>query len=422
MFTTLAKQFFPARPDAVFTVHPIQLSRWLDEAWTAARGAVVLDVQGNFLSVFPAEVIGAFDLPTQAPPDFLVPSGINRQGTFEWNGKPADFECAAPPWHHLAYAYLLESTGMLEIFAEVVRRLLVGESLGALRSPEAAAWLRATEQLFFGPAAPYSVTGVSSELRPYERLNRRNAYQRLLGLALPHEVPKPYEGSGPLADWRAHTGTANTDFPQKWNELLRQIWLGIENRRNGSGPNPADPSFIALLCRAIADGMANRRRAGALFREEFAYVSMASWFHLTLTTKDVPVLAELQVSANNPAEQLAGLAQRVGMTPAARSRELFDLAEPMATVLRGIEIGLFSDQTGAAALFEEGSVLANDMADIINNWQSATGHRVKERPIGTTVTGSGQPLRVPTPGVTAPAPTGNGNDPSANGNVPAVAT
>ena len=36
-----------------------------------------------------------------------------------------------PPllWHHLAYAYVLESTGIVEIFAEVVRRLVVGQTL-----------------------------------------------------------------------------------------------------------------------------------------------------------------------------------------------------------------------------------------------------------------------------------------------------
>ena len=55
-----------------------------------------------------------------------------------------------PPllWHHLAYAYVLESTGIVEIFAELVRRLVVGETLGVL-TPDSIAWLRATEQLFF---------------------------------------------------------------------------------------------------------------------------------------------------------------------------------------------------------------------------------------------------------------------------------
>lgn len=417
MFTTLARQFFASSQADVFKLHPLQLSRWLDEVWAAAAHTHVLNSGGQFVPVFPADVIGAFDLPTQGG-GFIAPSGINPGGTFEWNGEPAEFTCVPHPWHHLVYAYLLESTGIVEIFAEVVRRLLVGETLGALRTAEAAAWLRATEQLFFAPPAQFSVGAVISELRPHERLNRRNAYHRLLGMALPHEVPKPYEGSGPLADWRAHTGAINADFPQKWNELLRQVWLGIENRRNDSGANPADPAYIALLCRAISDSMVNRRRAGALYREEFAYVSMHSWFHLTLTLPGVPVINELQVNANNPAEVLAGLAQKVGMTPAARSRELFDLAEPVATVLRGIEIGLFNTPEGAEALFTEGSPLANDMAEIINNWQSATGHRVKERPVGTTITGSGQPLRVPVPGVTAPAAPA----PSANGNVPAVAT
>ena len=81
------------------------------------------------------------------------------------------------------------------------------------------------------------------------------------------------------------------------------------------------------------------------------------------------------------------------MTPAARSRELFDLAEPMSTLLRGIELGLFDTEKTQAALFAENTRTAADMVLVINNWQSATGERVKERPTGTVVTGSSQAAR-----------------------------
>ena len=89
------------------------------------------------------------------------------------------------------------------------------------------------------------------------------------------------------------------------------------------------------------------------------------------------------------------------MSPAARSRELFDLSEPMSSVLRAIELGTFDDQTAAATLFDDGTPLGVDMRNLINLWQSATGERVKERPTGTTVAVSAQPLRAPSPTPTA---------------------
>jgi transcriptional regulator with XRE-family HTH domain len=110
-------------------------------------------------------------------------------------------------------------------------------------------------------------------------------------------------------------------------------------------------------------------------------------------------VVDLQAKASSPADRLAALAQRVGMSPAQHARELFDLAEPTATVLRGIEAGLFDTEASAETLFRAGTNLATDMVNIINNWQSATGERIKERPTGTVITaGSGQPLRVPVPG------------------------
>jgi hypothetical protein len=419
MFLTLASLF--PKPELVFRVYPVQLARWLDEVWTLARRAHVPGPTGDFLGIVDAAVLDAVDLPTQPSPPYLAPSGINVGGAFEWIDEPGPSQFNCPPrlWHHLAYAYVLESTGIVEIFAEVVRRLVVGETLGTI-SPESFSWLRATEQLFFGDPPQFSVAGVLSEVRPYQRTNRRNAYWRMFSVDLAHPVPPHWPGAtGPLADWKAYTGPVNDDFRQKWNELLRQVWLGVENRRNGSGPNPADPGHISLICKAIKDMLADRRRGGALAREEFAYVCMISWFHLTVDS-NTPIVRDLKADASHPANRLITVAKTVGMMPATRSRELFDLAEPMSTILRSIELGLFDTSEGAEELFAENSPVAADMINIINNWQSATGERVKERPTGTVVGGSAQPLRVPVPGVSG-AQAGSAAAVPAGGAVPAGA-
>jgi hypothetical protein len=409
----------------IFRLHPAQIAYFLDEVWGAARRTPQIpDPSGAkdlvfFARFFDDTVLDALDLPTQNGdqlfPDptanlFLAPSGINTAGPTEWNGRPAELFCPPLLWHHLAYAYVLESTGIVEIFAEVVRRLVIGETLGNLgvTSADSIAWLRATEQLFFRDLPSFSVASVLSSVRPYDRTNRRNAYWRMFGLDLAHPVPSLWAGSGPLADWKALAGPVNLDFRQKWTELLRQIWIGVENRDNKTGSNPADPSYIALLARALKDLLGNRRRGGALAREEFAYVTMLNWLHLTIDT-DTSLIRDLQAQASSPADRLAALGQRVGITPAARSRELFDLAEPMSTLLRAIELGLFDTEATAETLFTKGSNIFRDVLDVINNWQSATGERVKEHPAARAPSAGGasaQPLRVPVP---SPATATNGS-------------
>lgn len=432
MFFPLAKILGTQR---VFRLHPWQIAYLLDEVWGSARRTPQIpDPTGQsdlvfFTTFFDDKVLDALDLPTQPGDDtftstdgldaFLAPSGVNSGGPFEWSGRPNQLFCPPLLWHHLAYAYVLESTGIVEIFAEVVRRLLVGETMGVL-SPDSIAWLRATEQLFFRDIPTFSVASVLSEVRPFDRTNRRNAYWRMFGLDLAHPVPPVWAGSGPLADWTALTGPVNLDFRQKWSEFLRQVWIGLENTANNSGPNPTDAGYIALLSTAIKDLLGNRRRGGALAREEFAYVTMLNWFHLTIDT-DTSVITDLQAQASNAADRLGALGQKVGITPALRSRELFDLAEPMSTLLRGIELGLFDTEETAATLFTGKNNLVSDARSVINNWQSATGERVKESPAypRPVVTGT-QPLRVPVPaappsGAKVPSPNGATLMPSVNG-------
>ena len=302
--------------------------------------------------------MGAIDLPLPSATGvaFPVPSGINPAAPDTFTGIPLG-PPAAPlidpglVADHLVYAYLVESTGVFEVMAEVVRRLSVGETLNPI-SPAAHRWVRTTEELFFRDPPLYSIQGVLSELRPDQRVNRRNAYWRMFGLEPPHPVPARWLRPG-VADgsWKQDVGDGvNSSFREKWTELLRQVWLGIENANNGIGPNATDKEYIAFLCDALRDMMALRRRGGLLAREEFAYVSTLSWFHLTLED-NFPIVADLNAQAPGPAERLEKLAARVGMTPAARSRELFELADLMSGLLRAIELSVFSSGTcGRAAL------------------------------------------------------------------------
>jgi hypothetical protein len=404
MFLSLANLYENAggTREQALLLHPMQTSRWLEEAWLASALVPELPigtpaVDAPFLGD-PA-IVAALGLPTQPPPpQLLAPSGITPPSTTTWSST------LGPPsggfgllWHHLAYAYLIESTGLWEIFAELVRRLVVGESFGAL-SIEGAQWLRNTEELFFRDPPLFSIGGITSEARPNGRVTRRNAYWRMFGLDLPHALPGYPATAEDRTNWKADTGLGvNTDFRQKWSELLRQVWYGLENSANTSGANPTDDGYISLLCQAIKDMLNNRRKGGLLAREEFVHVTVLSWFHLTLQT-DTPIVVDLKAAATSPADRLARIAERLGMKPAARSRELFELAEPMSSLLRAIELDTFGNSTAASTLHATGTVLAEEMRNLINLWQSATGEHVKDRPVGGgTVSISAQPLRIPTP-------------------------
>ena len=86
MFLNLAKLLEAATGEAaareqVFLIHPVQLSRWLDEAWQGVATIPPLPI-GSPVSSQPLlgsdDIVDALDLPRQPdpPPPLLLPSGI----------------------------------------------------------------------------------------------------------------------------------------------------------------------------------------------------------------------------------------------------------------------------------------------------------------------------------------------------------
>jgi len=425
MFRRLA-QLIPPMPgvtpaDRVFAIHPLQLSRWLEEMW--ANGGIV-----DWESLGPDPLHDPLVIArNRIPPGVLsgLPSGIgNNAGvvtTAPFGFDPPPPAGTAPlgsvqpqPWDHLIYAYLVESTGIFEILGEVVRRYVVGETLPT-PSSEALSWVRSTEQLFFRDPPLFGIVGVASQLRPDEAVNRRNAYRRMFGIDLPHSI-KGVEGQ----PWSRDIGDAtNERFLELWNELLRQVWLAIEHERNTSGANPTDSSYIGYLCQALGEMLQMRRRKGMLSREEFAYVTMLSWFHLTVEYDSalVDTLSATAGARGNPSDRLALVGARVGMSPSRQSRELFELANTLSGLFWLIELGKFNSGTTAELLYKINtppSGIAKAMNRIIDLWQSATGQRVKDVAVGirgAAVLPPSQPIRL-LPTAAAPvaaAPTTNGH-------------
>jgi hypothetical protein len=388
----------------VFGIHPIQLSRFLEEVWALRNPNLVV----------------------LTPPDLEIPATVAQLGlerdsgildeivTIDGRNEPL-IDTANRPlypptlWDHLIYAYMLENTRAYEIFRRVLEEYAYGERLG-VPGGETQRWLRTTEQLFYRDNPPFQIYSLASWIRPDIRAVRRNAYQRMFGLDLNHGTddnrPYPY----PRAT------AANTEFSATFEELLREVWRAIENVNNQVGPNQTDVTTIANLARAVFDMLRVRRqeRVGNLARDELLHVSTMHWLHLTLSF-NTPIVTDLQADATSAAERLQKIGERVGLPAHSRTDSYLRLATNMSLVLREMELGTFNTPAGAPALFQAG-VFQAAMQETITHWSIATGRDVKVRPVAVTAPPP-QPIRPMAP-IVGGRPASNGRAPVSSEVVP----
>ncbi len=285
-----------------------------------------------------------------------------------------------PP--HIAYAWLWETTRVVEIFRRVVESYVGGERLGIPDTVAARRWVETTEALIYSDQPPGAALNVTSWVRPDAEAVRRNSYARLLG-----GLGGGDQGPG---------GTTNAAFPVLFHQLLEQVWIGITNRANTSGANPTDDATIAEKARRLFEMLTARRRSGNLLREEFVAVTSMAWFHLTLGF-DSPVIVSLTAQAPSPAERLQQVGSRVDVAPDPRTVSLIELAEPMSDLLRLIERGVFNDEAGAALLYAD-PALRGLAQEVINHWTAVTGRDARAVPTRAEVTA------LPAPPAVAPGP------------------
>jgi hypothetical protein len=200
---------------------------------------------------------------------------------------------------------------------------------------------------------------------------------RLFGLDLDHGKVNfdehPPKDSGPYP-YPREPGW-NKSFFEKFEEFVRQVWRGIENVANTSGPNPTDDAAIATLADDLRIMLADRRKYGNLAREEFVFVSMMSWLHLTLLF-DSQIVKDLKAEASAPWERLAKIGDLVEIPAHKHSEGYFRIAEPLSRLLIGIEAGLFNHPGTVPALYLPGAP-HDDIFEVITQWLQITGHDLK---------------------------------------------
>jgi len=360
----------------LFGLHPIELSSLMEQAWEL-RAHNINEDQGHperrsNLPGLPSYLLEHFacaevNLSSICPnkPDVIqsqaVPNHCKESRTLP--------NCVR--WNHLIYAYLIENTGIFEIFRKVLFEFRHGEELG-VPMDGADQWLRNTEELFYKEPASFSIMSLTSDIRPSLCSTRRNAYYRMFGMELnhQHEDKKPY----------IKAKAANSEFVNAFEEFLREIWVGIINFQNSSGESRIDRAKISNLAEKLFDMLVTRRLGGNLAREEFWFVSMMSWMQLTLEFNS-PIVLSLRADGTSPEQRLNKIAQRVGKPAHALSKSFFDMADAISRILLLIESKRYNKIDDIDELFTIGSGPNQDVQTAITHWSITTGHDLKSKKV-----------------------------------------
>lgn len=315
------------------------------------------------------------------------------------------------PPYHLIYAYLFENTRAIQIFEKLIHLYLHDEKLKKATTSNRLAfqWIMNTEDLFFKSLSNNSYRNITSQLRISSDATRRNAYFRLLGMDLAF-------GDGltnaPVNFIKAEFN--NQSFILLFEKLLTEIWLAYTNARNSVGANTTDMFSIVDTAQKIQELLMSRRTTDTNFenyryfnlsREEYSAVVMASWFY-DVISYDSPLVEFLRCNGNTPGERLINIGNKVGIPAHSKSEGLLDIAPIMNTFLRRIELGDYNSQVDVKNIIESQSTAGaapeniqalTDILSIINNWEKATGHKIKNPEM--SITGN---VKIQTNGVKVP--------------------
>ena len=319
---------------------------------------------------------------------------VDAAGQYFWTGiipPVSNFTNAAP--YHLMYAYLIENTRILQIFERVIDKYLHDEEFGITVNLPEFQWLLNSESLFFKSYA-HARNNDRSLIRPSSDANRRNAYFRMFGMDLAFgDINSISGGTYPYLKAKS----ANLQFIALFERFLAEVWQGYINARNTSGPNTTDVNNITEIATQLQELLYARRGGQAgpganiygsrnLSREEFASGVLVSWFTYIISW-DSPVVEFLNCQSSTIGERLLKIGAKVGIPAHSKSQALFEMAGAASNLLTTLEAGGTLDNPGWVTLMLSSlnppfvptlqSDYMNEFLTVINNWEKATGHRIK---------------------------------------------
>ncbi len=292
--------------------------------------------------------------------------------------------------YHLIFSYLIENTRILQIFEKVIEKYLHDEDLGIADGvfQRAFQWMINSERLFFRNNQSISYN-TRSILRPSAESSRRNAYYRLLGMDLAFG-----DNNGqPITYVKAKA--SNQQFIILFERLLSEVWKAYTNIQNTSGSNDTDLENLTDISQKLQELLLARRGNNPnysqqnLAYEEYTSVLAMTWFAFVLSF-DSPLVSFLGCNSNTFGERLQKIGTKVGVPAHGKSQALFEMAQPCQSILRSIETGGVIDNSSFVVLMLN-SLRAVPPAGVlpvhttymryflsaINNWEKATGHKIK---------------------------------------------
>ncbi len=319
-------------------------------------------------------------------------AGANRFSTFEESSN-----------YHLIYSYLIENTRILQIFERLIEKYLSEEEFGIINDSYAFNWLQNSERLFFKNDTPRAAN-IRSLIRPNSDASRRNAYWRLLGMDLAFGDINSSNGLMPYIKAKV----SNMQFVPLFEKFLSEIWQGYINSINTSGVNTADVNIINDLARQLRELLWARRGGNGTFlysnmnlsREEYSAMLMTSWFTFIIS-RDTPVVQFLNCQSSSVSERLLKIGSKVGIPAHSKCESLFEMAGPALSIFNILESALpptvppgtlryLEDPTRIRVMlyslnppaslpppFPTDKQNMNNFLTLINNWEKATGHRIK---------------------------------------------
>lgn len=366
---------------AVLQADPADILLAVDQAWTAA----------NVLGTPVPPTLRVQNVPT-APP---TPAREVRHGEGFFAAWPPLSSPGLPAprsWDHLIYAYMVENTRALQIFARLIREFRTGEALGSA-SPLTQRWLDTTEALLFGAEAAYPSFRATSQLRPDPEAVRRNAYARLFKLELAFGT----DSNGPAEYPKALA--VNSSFVLLLEDLLFEGWRAVTNIRNQVGMNETDDDRIYRIAEELAFMLDERTQNGNLAREELAAVAAASWIELVLESNN-DVIRDLRAEGVSVDGRLKLVGEKVRMAPHSRADALFGLAVPLSDFLRTVQSRVLRDGGDSWILYattipngvqpppqNAPPPLGPKLQRVLTEWSAATGRDLKARKVPVAITG-----------------------------------
>jgi hypothetical protein len=367
MFIWFASQL-PNKAADLFALHPSDLIALLEFAWDHRANDLAFPTgdprHRSDLGGMTGSWMGQF---LATPPPAAIASIVNAI-------RATQDRLGGVGWEHLIYAYMIENTRVYDIFRRVISELVHGEKLG-LAKENTQRWLRSTEELWYRDPSPFFLPVVNSYIRSDLAATRRNKYHAMFGMDLNHGTE-----SGTAYPF-TKSETANLGFVSTFEEFLREVWVGMVNVANTSGAVPTDNAKIANLATKLHDMLMSRRVFGNMSREEFVFVSMMSWFDLTLSDQplggNLPIVTDLRAEAASPEERLFKIAQRVGLPAHGLSKSYFQIAQPISRILIVLETGQMNEVAAVPALYTPGSPVEADLRIVITDWSIISGREMK---------------------------------------------